>query len=380
MKWPHASPRHRKGMAEGLVTATVAEVDRGRGSPAAAEVRNALKSWSFNTSARHAVPVTDAIPPNDLESVLGWIRGHSHPVSEMGTSPHLRAVLHALTLNLDGSAAAPSTIARKRSAVYSALDYAVELELLASNPMPRMKQGRSQQVQPVDRRVVVNPTQAAALIDAVAQLRASLEAFFAVLYYAGLRPAEARHLRERDLTLPAAGWGSLQLVGSTPMVSAHWTDSGASDEDRELKHRGRRDHRIVPASSQLVVILRRHLDQFSCGPDGRLFVTRTGRAGVPLAGPYAKPQSMGIVYRVWDEARRAALTDDEYVSPLGKRPYDLRHAAVSLWLNAGVPATQVAEWAGHSVNVLLRVYAKCVYGQEEAAKARIFNALSAEEP
>ncbi|WP_460627755.1 hypothetical protein [Intrasporangium mesophilum] len=86
---------------------------------------------------------------------------------------------------------------------------------------------------------------------------------------------------------------------------------------------------------------------------------------------------MGIVYRVWDGARRSVLTEQEYASPLAKRPYDLRHAAVSLWLNAGVPATQVAEWAGHSVNVLLRVYAKCVVGQEEAAKLRISRALSA---
>lgn len=61
--------------------------------------------------------------------------------------------------------------------------------------------------------------------------------------------------------------------------------------------------------------------------------------------------------------------------PLAKRPYDLRHACVSTWLNAGVPATQVAEWAGHSVEVLMRVYAKCVYGQEEAARNRIEAAL-----
>jgi len=60
---------------------------------------------------------------------------------------------------------------------------------------------------------------------------------------------------------------------------------------------------------------------------------------------------------------------------LARRPHDLRHAAVSLWLNAGVPATQVAEWAGHSVNVLLRVYAKCIYGQDEAAKQRVQAAL-----
>ncbi len=68
--------------------------------------------------------------------------------------------------------------------------------------------------------------------------------------------------------------------------------------------------------------------------------------------------------------------DTEFASPLAKHPYDLRHAAVSTWLNAGVPPTQVAEWAGHSVNVLLRVYAKCVYGQDEVAKARIEEALA----
>ena len=50
---------------------------------------------------------------------------------------------------------------------------------------------------------------------------------------------------------------------------------------------------------------------------------------------------------------------------------DLRHAAVSTWLNAGVPATQVAAWAGHSVAVLLQIYAKCLVGQEDAARRRI---------
>ena len=62
-------------------------------------------------------------------------------------------------------------------------------------------------------------------------------------------------------------------------------------------------------------------------------------------------------------------------SPLARRPYDLRHAAVSTWLNAGVPPTQVAEWAGHSVAVLLQVYAKCLAGQEDTARRRIAAAL-----
>lgn len=40
-----------------------------------------------------------------------------------------------------------------------------------------------------------------------------------------------------------------------------------------------------------------------------------------------------------------------------------------------VPATQVAAWAGQSVEVLLRIYAKCIAGQEETAMLRIERAL-----
>jgi integrase len=79
--------------------------------------------------------------------------------------------------------------------------------------------------------------------------------------------------------------------------------------------------------------------------------------------------------RVWASARASALTSAEAASPLARRPYDLRHAAVSTWLNAGVAPTQVAEWAGHSVAVLLRVYAKCIAGQEAAARNRVTLAL-----
>lgn len=77
---------------------------------------------------------------------------------------------------------------------------------------------------------------------------------------------------------------------------------------------------------------------------------------------------------VWKKARTIALTPKDAKSPLARRPYDLRHAAVSTWLAAGVPAAQVATWAGHSVAVLLKVYAKCINGQEDEAKRRITKA------
>ena len=46
-------------------------------------------------------------------------------------------------------------------------------------------------------------------------------------------------------------------------------------------------------------------------------------------------------------------------------------------LNGGVTAAEVANRAGHSVEVLLRVYAKCIDGGEEAANRRIDEALAA---
>lgn len=79
--------------------------------------------------------------------------------------------------------------------------------------------------------------------------------------------------------------------------------------------------------------------------------------------------------RVWRAAREATLTEQALSTPLARRPYDLRHAAVSTWLNGGVPATTVAEWAGHSVEVLLEVYAKCLTGQEQVARQQVQRAL-----
>jgi integrase len=69
------------------------------------------------------------------------------------------------------------------------------------------------------------------------------------------------------------------------------------------------------------------------------------------------------------------FTPEAAASPLARTPYDLRHAAVSTWLNAGVPPTQVAEWAGHSVEILLKIYAKCLDGGTELLRRRIQGAL-----
>ena len=48
---------------------------------------------------------------------------------------------------------------------------------------------------------------------------------------------------------------------------------------------------------------------------------------------------------------------------------------MSTWLNGGVPPTTVAEWGGHSVEVPLRVYAKCLDGGDALLRRRVQAAL-----
>jgi integrase len=123
----------------------------------------------------------------------------------------------------------------------------------------------------------------------------------------------------------------------------------------------------VPIPPVLVNLLRAHIDRFGLAEDGRLF--RSPNGGIVGSATYA---------RVWEQARLFAFAPSQVASPLASRPYDLRHAAVSTWLNAGVPAAEVAERAGHSVDVLNKVYAKCLDGQRDAINERISIVLDGE--
>ena len=163
-------------------------------------------------------------------------------------------------------------------------------------------------------------------------------AFYACLYFAALRPSEALGLLERDCHLPKKGWGLLTVEKSRPAAGKRYTDSGEVHDDRGLKHRGETEVREVPIPPELVAILRAYIDRFGVAADGRLF--RSDRGNVVASSTYS---------RVWEEARRLSLPPDRVASPLAGQPYDLRHAGVSLWLNAGLPAPEVAQRAGHSV-------------------------------
>lgn len=374
MKWKAASAHHRANIAWALVTVMPAMLSTDRGRPEGVVMRRVLRQWGFNTKRRNDCP-------EDTAMILTWLSRNTQPVSTLANPATIRAVLDAAGTLLDGRSAAPSTVRRNRTILHNALEYAVELRLLNANPLRAMKWTAPKTTHEVDRRCVVNHAQARRLFRAVSQQVPSgprLVAFFAVIYYAALRPEESVSLSADNITLPplvrndatgeweepADNWGELRFCSASTEIGAEWTDDSSRREHRHLKSRPVGEWRRVPVAPPLTRILRSHLDQFGTGPDGRVF------SGIQ------RGELASITYRrVWDKARGAALTSAEYASPLARRVYDLRHACVSTWLNGGVPPAQVAEWAGHSVAVLLRIYAKCIDGQDQVAKRRIEDAL-----
>lgn len=370
MKWPRAAAKSRKSMAEALTTVTTALLGPRRGRPANELVRRALYGWAFNPAQRGSGV------PDEIATALAWVERASLPVSALRGTPTIRRALDALAVKLNGSAAAATTTYRKRAVFYNALGYAVELGLLPANPIDRVQWKAPEVSASVDRRVVAHPDQVRRLLAAVGRQGRTtvvtagrpagerMVAFFGSMYYAGLRPSEALDLKAGDCWLPEEGWGRVDLVTSDPRSGKAWTDDGRARERRGLKRRGQAETRSVPIPPELVALLRQHIAVHGVASDGRLF--RTASGGEFQDSHYTV---------VWRRARQEALSPLEVASPLAARPYDLRHGAASLWLNAGVPPTEVARRLGHGVGVLLKVYANCIDGEADTFNARISVAL-----
>lgn len=334
-------------------------------APEPREVRRVLTTHLLPVNQRSAL-VDDA-----TAEVAEWVAEHSRPVADLADLEVSAELLRGLGKNLDGKAASALSIRTRRGVLFHALQHAVVLGELGSNPLALVKVGRAQLAVEVDPRVVVNPAQARQLLAAVTYVGRKgwysyLYGFFASMYYAALRPAEANRLRESDCVLPETGWGALVLARSAARSNGRYTDSGAVWEERSLKRRPDGAVRVVPIPPQLVEILRGHVERFGTTADGRLF--RGLKDGQPV--------NPTVYTDTWKRARVIGLSPEQAASPLAGRPYDLRHAAVSTWLAAGVPPADVAARAGQSVEVLLKVYAKCLDGQQALANKRIDDLLS----
>lgn len=351
LKWPQWSGNSRRSAVESLV------------------------AFTPHLARRGAPPM----PPEDI----GWLREHGYrpdspkgadhpewldrwslPLHEMIDPAPVERALTAATTKLDGTPVARDVARRRRGTLAAVCKAAVRRNKMEHNPLTVAEWSSPAPNVAVDISVVPSPTEMVEIVDHVATLNtagARYSAFYACVGIAGMRPSEASGLWLSDLDLPKEGWGLAILRGATTRPGARYTADGTNVEDKELKHRPEDAVREVPLSPELVSRLRWHLKRWP-SVDQRVF---TNADGLPVTSSNYGRVWLRTRGKVWPSGHRLAAT----------AVYDLRHAAATMMLRAGVPPAEVARRLGHSVDMLMRVYAGVFDDERERSNAILDHVL-----
>lgn len=350
LKWPQWSGHSRRSAVEVLVLLTPLLHRAGAPDPP-----DDLGGWLRNTGFRPSVE-------NDGPAVA-WLERWSIPLDEIGPAL-VESTLSAVCSKANGQATAPSVARRRRGIFGAVLRMAVRRGLLIGNPMDRAEWRTPTSAAGINIGTVPAPSDVTQLVETVAALQspgARYAAFFATVGIAGMRPSEAIGLKITDLELPAKGWGLASLRGALTSPGTRYTADGEVVEAKGLKHGPVDATRDVPLAPALVKILATHIARFET-VEGRVFSNGKGR---PMTSTNYGP--------LWQRAR-AQLWPEGH--PLASATvYDLRHAAATMMLRAAVPPAEVARRLGHSVDVLMRVYAG-VFDDERERSNELLDAAS----
>jgi len=342
-------------------------------------------TWAPHTRKNHAQALGKVLPlivkpratdaPDGIHNrIEGWLSGKetmprwlsrsSLPLADLTTErcvAILREIEAIKVVDRKASRVTPGTmkpiaasdIKRNTKTIKAALNHAVRVGLITSNPWPATTARRKAlavTIQ-VDESTLPTPTQAIELLDAIPNHQPSSHGYkvlMSCIYYMGLRPSEARALTIENLTLPKQGWGKARVRETIQDAGSRWT---AESEMVGLPKTGARD---VPVPPLLVQILR---DWIGDRTEGLVVQTKSNN-----------PVGISNLDRAM---RRVADGMGHDWSP-----YDLRHACATLWLSAGVPIREVANRLGHSPEVLLSTYAGVLTGDEAYANRKIEGALN----
>jgi len=384
MKWPDLSGRSRETTAFVLTAITSVLVSDQPRRPADSDIWRVLYKYTFQPARwpDDERPRRVKAPRGSMELTsrdqiaLDWISRASIAADQLKQASMTRKALSILkeARRREGDVTAV-TFRRRRGVLSNYYSYLIEEGVLEYNPLDKVKRTEKQlakSVAPVDKEVAFGPEVALELLTALTYVGSykrargrRLVVFFALIMFGALRNEEALGLRIGDCQLPESGWGRLTLRKTKPTAGKDWTDTGDIHDDRGLKGRDEDEDRPVPIPPILVRILQAHIREFGVAADGR--IVQNERGGIPVNSTLS---------RAWKEARELALTPDQVKSKLAETPYTGRHSAVSMHLSAGMDPADIAERAGNSVEVLLRIYAKFVLGREETNNKKVDSVLS----
>lgn len=254
---------------------------------------------------------------------------------------------------------AATVVATYRSTIRAMFAAAVAHGFLTEQPWPSAKRGKKRNKEKVQNKVIrvedlpPIPEAAEALDRVISHQPASLgyRAIIACMLYAGLRPGEARALRIENITFPEKEGESGSIFVEDATKSSTKLYTGDDDEigpPKTVEH----DVTMVPPLAKL---LKEYIGERK---SGLLYSTRNG-----------SPATHGNLYRAW----KRATPDKNWTL------YDLRHTCATHWLGLGIDIKIIADWLGHSPEVLLGTYAGVIKGSRERAAELAASVFKTEE-
>lgn len=283
-----------------------------------------------------------------------------------------------------GTTVAAGTITRMAADLRQCWDRAVVERVITSNPWHAVRlrdtpAAASNPVRAADADLVLAPSQVLALAQACVDYGTWGEmsrAVVLVMGFCGLRPSEAVGLLVGDVEVgdPTDAWLTVRRARRT--VQSKFLSPHEDADWGPLKSKAAGAARRVPIPTSIIPVLQAHLATRAGARPFDLVFERNGR-----------PINLDMFGRaVWDPARRVLFPPYPELpasSPLQPkmarlRRHDLRHAACSLWLRAGVDIKVCQRWSGHSrLSVFLDIYQGLIPGHEHHAAAQINTALAA---
>jgi integrase len=251
-----------------------------------------------------------------------------------------------------GADYAPSTVRQYAATLRAVCRAAVKDQVLSARVLEDLPMPRGE---PREHRVL-EPAEVAAILAATADT--PLGALWAVYARTGLRRGEGLGLCWGDLDL---GRRRLVVRRQVTWVRGQGTSVGPV--------KGPRSARTIAIDSRLAAILTAHRQT----QRHAYLAHGTGRPRLDLVFPLAPgvPINPPAISKAF--ARLAVRLD-----LAGTRLHDLRHARATHMLREGLNPRLVAEYLGHDVTMLLKVYGHILSGDQDAAVERLAALLDQE--
>ncbi len=362
-KWPTWQPSSRRNNQRDLARSVLHLLD-----PASPHLEGdkLVEADGFLRRAALVVPTPDKLSAEEDEWEAFFARW-SLPLRSIDDG-HLHAFLERVrTTGTDGSPRpiAPTTLDATRRAVRAAFRSAQKRRLIDWNPWDGVDWKLPTGEDDLRTELVMDPAQVLTLAEACGQIHPRYACFVLVQGFCGLRPGEARDVRRRDFDLSQAP-ATVSAGGQHSDLPERFFMEGETRR-RPLKGRGRRVSRPVPIPAAFAPRFAEHLERWVEGkPDALAFTTPRGR----------RINTSNFHRDVWAPARERVFPEG---SPLREvRRHDLRHSAITSWLNSGVLLKTAQRWSGHrTASVLLDTYLGVMRDDAVVSLARVETALDA---